>query len=544
MELSVRTGGARERRAGMTAVLCFEDDAPGAALADRAHRATVARLRRMGDFRGRALESALVYAARDDSAGRTLFVGLGRRGDLTRPRLLQAAAIAARRARAMRARTLGIRIPDALAAPQWIEAAAEGVVLGHHRFAAYRSDPSPAPLVRAELVVARADAGRELARAAAVGARWAEGTCLARDLASTPGQDLTPERLAARAKDAAEAAGAAARVLSRAQLERLGMGLLLAVGRGSPNPPCLVVLDRPAAAAKAASAKSAKSTSSKSANAAPTIVLIGKGITYDTGGLPPKGREDLVRMKYDMSGAAAVIGAFSALPTIDPPFRIVGLLPCAENVVDGRSYKPGDVLRAMDGTTVEVTNTDAEGRLVLADALCYARTLGPAIVVDVATLTGAVRIALGRHAAGLFSTDEPLAASLLAAGSATGERLWRMPLWEEHGNELSSDVADVVNFASREGGASLAAAFLARFARGLRWAHVDFASTGWCFAERPHESRGPTGFGARLLLEWLRASAAPSAAAAGARSIAPRTARSSAAASSGRARRAGRRSAS
>jgi leucyl aminopeptidase len=232
-------------------------------------------------------------------------------------------------------------------------------------------------------------------------------------------------------------------------------------------------------------------------------VVIGKGVTFDTGGISLKPRENMHKMKYDMAGAAAVIGLFSALPSLDPPFRVVGLIPSAENMPGGRALKPGDVVRAMDGTTIEVTNTDAEGRLLLADALGYARRLAPGAVVDLATLTGAITLALGHLAAGLFTADDALAAELMAASEASGERLWRMPLWEDYGPEMRSDTADLVNSAAREGGACLAAIFLERFARGMPWAHLDIASTAWAPVERPHEPRGATGFGVRLLLEWL-----------------------------------------
>jgi leucyl aminopeptidase len=290
------------------------------------------------------------------------------------------------------------------------------------------------------------------------------------------------------------------RVLGVRELERLGAGALLAVGRGSVHPPCLIVLERGPAPARA----------SRKRSAVPPVVLIGKGVTFDTGGISIKPREGMARMKYDMSGAAAVIGVFAALPTIDPPFRVVGLLPCAENMPGGQAMKPGDVVRTMDGATVEVTNTDAEGRLVLADALCFARTLGPARIVDIATLTGSIRIALGPHAAGLFSRDDALASELERAARRAGEAVWRMPLGEEYAAELRSDTADLVNFAGRDGGACIAASFLARFAGTVPWAHLDIASTGWAAVERPDARKGPTGFGVRLLLAWLSDRAAAS----------------------------------
>jgi leucyl aminopeptidase len=235
----------------------------------------------------------------------------------------------------------------------------------------------------------------------------------------------------------------------------------------------------------------------------PTVVLVGKGVTFDTGGISIKPRDGMNKMKYDLSGGAAVLGVFSALDTIAPRARIIGIVPAAENMPGGRAFKPGDVVRPIGGVTVEVTNTDAEGRLLLADALGYAREFDPDVVVDLATLTGAISIALGSLAAGLFTDDDALAAELATAGDAQGERLWRLPLWDDYAPELRSDTADLVNSAAAQGAAILAAVFLKRFARGLRWAHLDIASTAWTPADRPHETRGPTGFGVRLLLEWI-----------------------------------------
>jgi leucyl aminopeptidase len=237
--------------------------------------------------------------------------------------------------------------------------------------------------------------------------------------------------------------------------------------------------------------------------------VIGKGVTFDTGGVSLKPREGMNKMKYDMSGAAAVLGLFASLDTLALPFRLVGLIPSAENAIGGRAFKPGDVLRAMDGTTIEVTNTDAEGRLLLADALVHARRFAPMAVVDLATLTGTMAIALGRHAAGLFSREDALAAELHRAGEETGERLWRMPLWPEYLAEMRGDTADLVNSNERrEGASSLAAAFLSHFAKDLPWAHLDIASTAWTYAERPDASKGPNAFGVRLLVRWLESRAA------------------------------------
>jgi leucyl aminopeptidase len=304
----------------------------------------------------------------------------------------------------------------------------------------------------------------------------------------------------------AKRVGAKATVLDAAAMERLGMNCVLAVGRGSPHEPCFIELVKEPAGSK-------RGTRGASATQGPpAVVLVGKGVTFDTGGVSLKPREGMSKMKYDMSGAAAVIGTFAALDTLELPFPLVGLIPSAENAIGGRSFKPGDVLRALDGTTIEITNTDAEGRLLLADALGYAKRFSPGAVVDLATLTGAMSIALGRHAAGLFTADERLAEELHRAGETTGERLWRMPLWPEFLAEMRGETADLVNSNERREGASCtAAAFLSHFAKGMPWAHLDIASTAWTYNDRPDATHGPNAFGVRLLVEWLETRAGAAA---------------------------------
>jgi leucyl aminopeptidase len=459
---------------------------PAAAL-DAATQGALRSLLASGDFAGKAGESALLYP-RGLEAKRVLVVGLG--GDRAGRARALAAAGAVRRARELGARTVALAFPEASAGE--LLALGEAVVLGHHRHTAYLTAAKP-PLTRVDVLVADVTAAARAALAA--GVARGEAVALARDLASTPGQDLPPAALAERAREIGKRSGARVTVHDAAALERLGMNCVLAVGRGSPHPPCFIELVRPAAGGT----RGAKAT---------TLVLVGKGVTFDTGGISLKPREGMNRMKYDMSGAAAVLGVFAALGSEPLPFRLVGLVPSAENAIGGRALKPGDVLRALDGTTIEVTNTDAEGRLLLADALAHARRYEPAAVVDVATLTGAISIALGRHAAGLFTADETLARELLAAGEETGERLWRMPFGPDYLAELRGDTADLVNSnEKREGAACTAAAFLSHFARGMPWAHLDIASTAWAYQERPDCARGPNAFGLRLLLRWLEARA-------------------------------------
>lgn len=501
MDVTLRRTALATRATDVLAVAVGPDrKLAGAALAlDRATRGAVAALLRTGDFRGRAGESALLYP-RGVKAKRVLLVGLGgpaARGESAGPRLVAAAALAARRAREMGAKSLALACEDAGPLdPAQAQAVGEGLVLGHYRHSAYRRE-SKAPLSRAEVLVAAAAAG-PLATALERGVVRGQAVCLARDLANTPAQDLVPAELAARAAEVAKAVGAKATVLDAPAMERVGMGCVLAVGRGSAHPPRFVVLE------KEPSAPPAKRGGKK----VPTVVVIGKGVTFDTGGYSLKPREGMSRMKYDMSGAAAVIGLFAASATLELPFRLVGLIPSAENMVSERALKPGDVIRALDGTTIEVTNTDAEGRLLLADALGYAKRFTPETVVDLATLTGAISVALGRAAAGLFTRDDALAAALAAAGEATGERLWRMPLWDEYLAEMKGDTADLVNSSEkREGGACTAAAFLEHFARGLRWAHLDIASTAWTYGDRPDSPKGANAFGVRLLVSWLESRA-------------------------------------
>jgi len=460
----------------------------------------VAALMRSGDFAGRFLETVVLPIGRRPLR-RVVVVGAGRRSELTEHRVRLWAGQGARRARELGAASIALEIPEVRGEGETIvEVAVEGACLGNYRFTRYRSEPGPSPARRIDVLSPGPERERRNHDAAAQrGAKSAAAIVLARDLVATPGQDLPPEALAARAKEIARAAGARIRVLGVPELRRLGMGAVLAVGRGSAHPPRFIVLERePGRGAR---------TSSRSAKRTPTVVLIGKGVTFDTGGISLKPHEGMSRMKYDMAGAAAVLGVFAALPSLDLPFRVVGLVPSAENMPGGTALKPGDVVRAIDGTTIDVINTDAEGRLLLADALGYAKRYEPEAVIDLATLTGSISIALGRQAAGLFTADDALARELSEAGECAGERLWRMPLWESYTDELRRGIADLENSGSREGGACIAAAFLAHFARGLTWAHLDIASTAWAFGDQTLEPRGPTGFGVRLLLRWLRARA-------------------------------------
>jgi leucyl aminopeptidase len=376
------------------------------------------------------------------------------------------------------------------AEPAEVRAHVEGILLGWHRFTR-RSQPEPSTLADIAVLVEDADAGRG---AVELGITTAMAGLLARDLANTPPLEKSPAWLADRARAMAAATGLDSTVRDVADLAREGFGGILAVGAGSTRPPRLIELRH----APPGSARG-------------HVVLIGKGITFDSGGLSLKPADGMTLMKTDMSGGAAVLGAMSALAALALPLRVTALIPAAENMPSGTAQRPGDVIRHYGGMTVEVANTDAEGRLVLADALAYAdAVLDPDIVIDLATLTGAITQGLGRRHAGLFTADDVLAAALERAGEAAGERVWRMPLVEDYRAAIDSSVANLRNAGDPKvsAGAITAALFLREFAGSRRWAHLDIAGTARAEADEHEVSKGGTGYGARLLIYFLAALAA------------------------------------
>jgi leucyl aminopeptidase len=437
---------------------------------------------------GRAGEVTQVLAAIAGQAVRVLLLGMGDRS----PRSLRRAGA-----------ELGRRIADGAVATtsavvgetdEGIQAFAEGVLLGGYRFDLKSGRPPPGEASGAGagglarlLVSSAADGSAALHRATVL----AGAVGLARDLANLPSQRKSPEWLADEAVRVTSGHGVEARVWSPAELAEAGFGGILAVGAGSARPPRLIELSYHPAGARS------------------HIVLVGKGITFDSGGLSLKPNDGMKTMKTDMAGGAVVIAVLAALSSLGVPHRVTGLVAAAENMPSGSAYRPGDVITQYGGRTVEVLNTDAEGRLVLADALAYAAaTLEPDQLIDVATLTGAVRIALGTTHAGLYATDDALAASLVAAGQASGDRLWRLPLEDSYATALTSGVADLAHVATdgSPAGSITAALFLREFAGGRPWAHLDIAGTGRSTENDGDVSKGATGFGVRLLLRLLTAS--------------------------------------
>jgi leucyl aminopeptidase len=310
---------------------------------------------------------------------------------------------------------------------------------------------------------------------------------LARDLVSQPGNVVTPAFLADTAQELAVSNNLKCRVYELEELKELGMNALVAVGKGSVETPRLIVLEYRGAGEKDR-----------------PVVLVGKGITFDSGGISIKPGAGMEEMKTDMAGSAAVLGAMTAAAGLKLPLNLVGVIPTAENMPDGKAYKPGDVVTSLSGTTIEITNTDAEGRLILCDALHFAQKYRPTAMIDLATLTGACVVALGHEASGLMGNDPRLVNALIKADERCGEQVWELPLWDGYGEAMKSDIADLKNAGSREGGSITAGWFLKQFVGKTHWAHLDIAGTAWGDKSRPCAPKGATGVGVRLLIEYLR----------------------------------------
>ena len=412
-------------------------------------------------------------------------VGLGLRGDFTIDRARRVAAAMGIKARRKKIARIAFVADDPLDTPEMIQAIAEGLTFAEFDGGRYKTvGYEPFDLTGLGIVV---HAGKrvEAERAARRGRTIGLHCNMARQLDNEPGNALTPTVFADRLSAIARSAGLTVDVLDHHELERLGMGMLLGVGRGSAEPPRLVAIRYEPAVAPAS----------------PVLGLVGKGITFDTGGISIKPAADMDRMKDDMAGGAAVACAMRAIAELEAPIRVVGVIPIAENMPGGRAIKPGDVLKSASGKTVEVLNTDAEGRLILGDALWYAQTLGATHLVDIATLTGAISIALGKITTGLFGTPPAFVEHVRATAERAGDRAWPLPLFDEYKDQLRSEIADMVNTGGRLGGAITAALFLKEFTGGLPWVHLDIAGTAWSEETKPFMPKGPTGVGLRTLVE-------------------------------------------
>lgn len=455
---------------------------------DAATGGALQRLLAASDFTGKKDEVAVLYPP--GPAARIVLVGVGKGPEATRGVLRRAVAIAAKRARVLGVPSAALYVcPESrgpVSARDVGQIAAEGLAQGAWFFSEMKLPPEEKkPELESFELLAPEDA-KELETGHAVGAAVGAGHAFARGLQVLPGNVCTPTFLATKAQELAKRHGFSATVLDLAAIKKEGMGGLLAVAQGSVEEPRFIVLEY------------------KGAPGAP-VVLVGKGVTFDTGGISIKPAQNMEDMKYDMSGAAAVLGAFEALGRLKPKVHVVGLIPSTENMPSGTAVRPGDVVKSHSGKTIEIINTDAEGRLILCDALSYARRFQPACVLDIATLTGAVVVALGHTAAGVMGTDDKLIEEIRLAGDRAGERVWPLPLWEEYRDLMKSDIADVKNSGGRPAGSISAGWFLREFVDGFPWAHLDIAGTAYTDRDDPALVKGPTAMGVRLFTEFVLA---------------------------------------
>jgi leucyl aminopeptidase len=536
--LDVEVGDLAQVRADAIVVNLFEgvtEPAGATGAVSDAAGGIVDRLVAHGDFKGKLGELAVLYPE-GLAAPRLILVGLGKKSDFDLDRVRRAAALAARKGRDLGAGRLATVLHGAgiagLSAEACGQAIAEGTILATYEFDFYHgkekkaSENGDGKTKRLDTVVIverdrrQAEAAR---RGVARGAIVAKGVNVARELATLSGREAYPQAIAGRIATLAREAGVSCKVLGRDACAKLGMGSFLGVAQGSEQEPAFVVLEyKPKSAAAAR---------------LPTVVLVGKGITFDTGGISIKPAQDMDHMRFDKCGAAAVVGTLCAAAEAALGVHLIGLTPFAENMPGGRAYKPGDILTALNGKTIEVMNTDAEGRLILADALAYADRYEPDAVIDLATLTGAVSVALGTQAIGVMGNDRRLLDRIRRAGEATHERTWELPFWKEYDEQIQSKVADVKNIGGRNAGTIIGGKFLEHFVGDWPWAHLDIASTAW--NDSKPEFNGDyspvmaTGVGVRLLLDLLSDWPLPRKGAPGAKA-APKAVRGGIAAGSGR----------
>jgi leucyl aminopeptidase len=491
MRFEVTTANAATQKTELAIVAVYQGGelSSAAKILDKATGGTISNVLEHGDIKAESGDLLLLTHTDGIACNRILLVGCGERKNFDRKQFRKAVSGAfqwlAARPYTQATSYLGQDNVKGADAFRTARISAETWHTTSYRFTRMKSEGDKSPVAVKKLVIATRNAKSAAAarKGIAQGDALGQGMNLSRDLANLPGNLCTPRYLATAAKKlAGSTKNLSCKVLDEADMEKLGMGSLLSVSAGSAEPARFIILEYKGAAA------------SKN-----PVVLVGKGVTFDTGGISLKPPATMDEMKFDMSGAASVFGTFKAIAELQPKINVVGLIPTVENMPGSSATKPGDIVTSMSGQTIEILNTDAEGRLILCDALTYARKFKPAAVVDIATLTGAVVIALGKHHTGLLSTSDALAKSLLVAGDKADDRAWRLPLTEEYGEQLKSNFADFANVGGREAGTITAASFLAKFTADMNWAHLDIAGTAY----RTGTEKGSTGRPVPLLLEYL-----------------------------------------
>ena len=452
---------------------------------DEGTAGAVGRALASGEVQGKPFEIFITPLLHGWRAARVALIGAGPAAALDTERLRRLATAAGSMARQRRIKHIAFTNRGDLDPAAAVQAIAEGLIFANFTGDRYKSSDRTPPPIDGALVVHAGGDTAGLERAVERGGILGESCNISRDLCNEPSNVLTPSVFADRSEKIAQAAGLDVQILDEDEIARLGMGLLMGVARGSAEPPRVIVMRH----------------EPPGAPAAPVLGLVGKGVTFDTGGISIKPADGMERMKDDMAGGAAVVCAMRAIALLRAPMRVIGVVPATENMPGGRAIKPGDVLTGASGKTVEVINTDAEGRLILGDALWYAQRLGATHLVDVATLTGACVVALGKAASGLFGQPDAWVEVVRKTSQRAGDRCWPMPLYEDYAEQLRSEVADMVNSGGRAAGSCTAAMFLKEFAGGLPWAHLDIAGTAWVDDLKPWQAKGATGVAVRTLAE-------------------------------------------
>jgi leucyl aminopeptidase len=444
------------------------------------------------EMRGKQGDMLYIHRPGKIRANRLLLAGAGKREEFSLDTIRKVSGAAARFLRGKGVRTMAMLRRSQLDLDKSAQVAVEGVLIGLFEPDTYKTENKEERRIE-ELILCAAGqiSNDKLAGGVERGRIIGEAVNLARELINEPSSTLTPTELAERAKETANRFGLDIDVLDEIRMKELGMGALLGVARGSDEPARLIVL------------RYTPEGTEPMGNDAQVVAIVGKGITFDSGGISIKPAEGMEKMKYDMSGAAATLAAMSAIAQLKPNINVIGIMPSTENMPSGRAYKPGDVLRAMSGKTIEVINTDAEGRLILADAITYARKLGATRIIDLATLTGAVSVALGTINVAVLGNDQQFIDEVRDAAREVGEKFWQLPLDEEYRDLIKSDIADIKNSGGRYAGTITAAYFLREFADDTPWVHLDIAGTAWENERKAHMAKGPTGVAIRTLINYV-----------------------------------------
>ncbi len=450
----------------------------------------ISTLMKQGDFKGELFERKLFYTQGALPAKRVLLTGLGKKGEFDLEKWRGASSKAGQFVRDAGIKQFAFQVKklDSYSERDLSESFVTGLLLGVYQYHEFKTREREKIKEIGEVILLgeTTEEVKSLNDGLGAGKIISEAVCMARDLVNGPSNKITPTVLSEKAQQIAKDHGMEIQVLEVSQAEAMGMGAFAAVAKGSQEPGKFITLEY------------------NKGKGLDTIALVGKGITFDSGGISIKPSEGMGRMKDDMSGAAAVLATMQAASKLSLPLHLVGMIPATENLPSGKAYKPGDILKTLSGQTVEVISTDAEGRLILSDALTYSLRYQPKAIIDLATLTGAIVIALGDYVIGLFGNDDPLLKRIEEASGKTGEKVWRLPIWDEYFDYLKSDVADFTNVGTRAAGAIIGGIFLSKFVEKVPWVHLDIAGPAFIEKERPYVPKGGTGVGVRLLVQLLR----------------------------------------